>query len=429
MRASWRQWRAHLGWHACCCRFSTSVVRIVAGQAGLKVESGKMTVRNKAVIIGVGESDIGRVPGMTGLGLNAQAARRAIADAGLRPSDIDGLLTAYSFTEPYFMLGSVLAEYLGIKPTFCASLIAGGASPTVMLRHATDAVANGSATTVLVCAGENRATGMSRDEAVSALTAVGHPYFEAPYGVGIPSLYALVANAYMAQYGTTREQLAAVAVNTRAHAVRHPNAHMRTPITIEDVLTSKPISDPLNLLDCCLISDAGGAFIVTTPDRARDLPGKPVYLAGIGEMHTHEHLICAPSLTEFGATQSSAIAYDMAGLGPTDMDLALLYDCFSIVPVIEIEELGLIERGAGGAFFASGEAAIGGTLPVNTHGGMLSHAHAGAVGGLMALIEAVRQLRGEAHGRQVENAAAAIVHGEGGVMSSHCTAILTAQPR
>ncbi|MHA6730200.1 thiolase C-terminal domain-containing protein [Devosia sp. A369] len=388
-----------------------------------------MTLRNRAVIVGVGESDIGRLPHMTGLGLNAQAARRAIADAGLKHTDIDGLLTAYSFTEPYFMLGSVLAEYLGISPRYCASIVVGGATPTVMLHHAAQAVSSGAAEIVLVCAGENRATGMSRDDAVSALAAVGHPYFEAPYGVGIPSLYAMVANAYMHKYGTTREEMAAVAVNTRAHARLHPNAHVRDPLTIEDVLNSKPISDPLHLYDCCLISDAGGAFIVTTPERARNLPGKPVYLAGIGEAHTHEHLISAPSLTEFGAVHSGRQAYDMAGLGPSDMDVAMLYDCFSIVPIIEIEELGLVERGAGGRFFAEGHAAVGGKLPVNTHGGMLSHAHAGAVGGLMGLIEAVRQLRGEADARQVAGANAAIVHGEGGILSSHCTAILTAQPR
>jgi acetyl-CoA acetyltransferase len=388
-----------------------------------------MTLRNRAVIVGVGESDIGNLPHMTGLGLNAQAARRAVADAGLKPNEIDGLLTAYSFTEPYFMLGSVLAEYLGLKPTFCSSLIVGGASPTVMLHHAAQAVSTGAAEVILVCAGENRATGMSRDDALTALTAVGHPYFEAPYGVGIPSLYALVARAYMNKYGTKREEMAAVAVNTRAHAGLHPNAHMRTPITVDDVLQSKPISDPLNMLDCCLISDAGGAFIVTTPERAKGLTGKPVYLAGIAESHTHEHLISAPSLTDFGARQSGKAAYTMAGLGPKDMDLAMLYDCFSIVPIIEMEELGLAAYGEGGAFFAAGKAAIGGELPVNTHGGMLSHAHAGAVGGLMAVIEAVRQLRGDADGRQVKNASAAIVHGEGGVMSSHCTAILTAEHR
>ncbi|TMS58273.1 thiolase family protein [Imbroritus primus] len=383
------------------------------------------TLRNKVAIVGVGESDIGKVPHMTGLGLNAQAAKRALDDAGLQVSDIDGLLTAYSFTEPYFMLGSVLTEYLGLKPRYCASLIAGGASPAVMLKHAAEAIASGQCNTVLVCVGENRATGQSRDSAVASLTAVGHPYFEVPYGASIPAMYAMIAQRHMAEFGTTREQLAMVPVTGRAHAALHPNAHMRAPLTVTDVLASKPIADPFNLLDCCLISDAGGAFIVTSAERARDLKSQPVYLAGIGEFHTHEHLICAESLTEFGAQHSGEAAYRMAGLGPGDIDVAQLYDCFSIVPILELEELGFCERGEGGAFYADGHAALGGRLPVNTHGGMLSHAHAGAAGGLFGIVEAVRQLRGGLGPRQVAGAEVALVHSEGGILSSHCTAILT----
>ena len=388
-----------------------------------------MSLRNRAVIVGVGESDIGKLPHMSGLGLNAQAARRAIKDAGIKPSEIDGLLTAYSFTEPYFMLGSVLAEYLGLAPTYNCSIVSGGASPAIMLHHAAQAVETGAADIVLVCAGENRATGMSRDDAVGALTAVGHPYFEAPYGIGIPSLYALIAQAYMHKYGTTREEMAAASVSMRSNALKHPNAHMKTPLTVQDVLESKPISEPLNMYDCCLISDAGGAFIVTTPERAKDLPGKDVFLAGIAELHTHEHLTSAPSLTDFGAEHTGKQAYAMAGLGPGDMDVAMLYDCFSIVPIIEMEELGLAKRGEGGARFAAGDTLIGGSLPVNTHGGMLSHAHAGAVGGLMGIIEAVRQLRGEAGERQTPGANAAVIHGEGGLLSSHCTIVLTSEAR
>jgi len=178
------------------------------------------------------------------------------------------------------------------------------------------------------------------------------------------------------------------------------------------------------MFDCCLISDAGGAFIVTSAERAADLKCKPVYLQGIGEYHTHEHLMCAPSLTEFGATQSGRIAYEMAGLEPRDIDVAELYDCFTIVPIIELEELGFCEPGEGGAFFAGGHARIGGALPVNTHGGMLSHAHAGAAGGLFGIVEAVRQLRGGLGPRQVEGAEVALVHNEGGILSSHCTVIL-----
>jgi len=386
------------------------------------------SLKNRVAIVGVGESEIGKVPHMTGLGLNAQAARRAAEDAGLKMGDIDGLLTAYSLTEPYFMLGTVLAEYLGLRPRFGASMVVGGATPAVMLGHAASAVATGQADTVLVVAGENRATGLTRDQAVQSLAAVGHPAFEFPYGPQIPAFYAMVARRYMHEYGTTREEMAAVAVRAREHALRHPNAHMKTPITTEDVLSSKPIADPLRMLDCCLISDAGGAFIVTTAERAADLKAPPVYLLGIGEHHTHEHISFAPSLTEFGARESSARAFAMAGLAPADVDFAELYDCFSIVPIISAEEIGLAQRGEGGKLFASGETAIEGRLPVNTHGGMMSHAHAGAAGGLFGIVEAVRQLRGNEGDRQVARRDVALVHNEGGVMSSHCTVLLGRQP-
>jgi acetyl-CoA acetyltransferase len=259
------------------------------------------------------------------------------------------------------------------------------------------------------------------------LAAVGHPQFEQIYGGSIPAFYAMVARRYMQEYGTTREQLASVAVNTRAHALLHPNAHMKTPITIDQVLASKPIADPLRILDCCLISDAAGAFVVTSAERARDLRAKPVYLLGIGEKHTHEHIMCAPSLTHFGAAESGRIAYEMAGVGPNDIDVAELYDCFTIVPIIEFEELGFAERGQGGAFFEQGHARIGGKRPVNTHGGMLSHAHAGAAGGLFGIVEAARQLRGGEGARQVSGAELALVHNEGGILSSHCTMIFSNQ--
>ncbi|NDZ18848.1 hypothetical protein C7T35_37935 [Variovorax sp. WS11] len=389
--------------------------------------TGSISLRNKVAVVGVGESDIGKVPGMSGLGLNTQAMRRALDDAGLQPSDVDGLLTAYSFTESYTMLGSSLAEYTGLRPKMCASMVAGGASPGIMLRHAAQAIALGLAETVLVCAGENRATGLGRDAAIAVLTNVGHPQFEKPYGGSIPGFYAMVARRHMHEFGTTRAQLASVAVNTRSHAAMHPNAQMKAPLTIEQVLASKPIADPLHMLDCCLISDAAGAFVVTSAERAKDLRHKPAFLLGVGEMHTHEHIMCAPSMTNFGAAQSGRIAYEMAGVGPGDIDVAQLYDCFTIVPIIELEELGFVGAGEGGAFFERGDARIGGKLPINTHGGMLSHAHAGAAGGLFGIVEAVRQLRGDEGERQVQGAELALVHNEGGILSSHCTVILSGQ--
>jgi acetyl-CoA acetyltransferase len=385
------------------------------------------SLKGEVAVVGVGESDIGKVPYLSGLGLNAQASKRALDDAGLKVTDIDGLLTAYSFTEPYTMLGSSLCEYMGLQPGMCASIVAGGASPGIMLRHAAQAIAMGLAETVLVCAGENRATGFTRDAAVAMLAQVGHPQFEQPYGGLIPGYYAMVARRYMHEYGTTRAQLASVAVNTRAHALLNPTAQMKTPLTTEQVLSSKLIADPLRMLDCCIISDAAGAFIVTSAERARSLSSKPVYLWGVGEKSTHEHLLCAPSLTHFGAADSGRTAYEMAGVGPQDIDFAQLYDCFTIVPIIELEELGLVDRGAAGAFFENGHARIGGKLPINTHGGMLSHAHAGAAGALFGIVESVRQLRGGQGERQVKDARLALVHNEGGILSAHCTVILSNQ--
>ncbi|NBS97580.1 MAG: hypothetical protein EBT08_15780, partial [Betaproteobacteria bacterium] len=317
----------------------------VLGVRGGVAVDATQSLRNRVAIVGVGESDIGKIPGMSGLGLNAQAARRALEDSGLKVADIDGVLTAYSFTEPYFMLGTVLCEYLGVQPRYNASMVVGGATPAVMLKHAAEAIAAGSADTVLVCAGENRATGQSRDQAVAALMAVGHPYFERPYGPSIPGMYAMISRRHMEEFGTTERQMASVAVTARHHASMHPNAHMRKPISVDDVMASKPIADPLKILDCCLLSDAGGAFIVTSADRAKDLKSRPVYLAGIAEFHTHEHIMCAPSLTEFGARKTSEEAYRMAGLGPCDVNVAQLYDCFTVVPMIELEEVGLCERG------------------------------------------------------------------------------------
>jgi acetyl-CoA acetyltransferase len=386
-----------------------------------------MTLKNKVAIVGVGESDIGKVPYLSGLGLNAQASKRALDDAGLKPSDIDGLLTAYSFTEPYTMLGSSLCEFMGLRPRMCASMVAGGASPGIMLRHAAQAIAMGTAETVLVCAGENRVTGLGRDAAIAVLTNVGHPQFEKPYGGSIPGFYAMVARRHMHERGTTRAQLSTVAVNTRAHALLHPNAQMKTPLTSEQVVASKPIADPLRMLDCCIISDAAGAFVVTSAERALDMKQKPAYLLGVGEMHTHEHVMCAPDLTRFGALESGRTAYAMAGVGPADIDVAQLYDCFTIVPIIELEELGFVEPGEGGAFFEAGHARIGGRLPVNTNGGMLSHAHAGAAGAILGIVEVVRQLRGGLGGRQVQGAEVGLVHNEGGILSSHCTMILSNQ--
>ena len=380
-----------------------------------------MNISRQVAIAGIGEADPRPVPGRTSLELNAIATRAALADAGLRKEDVDGVLTAYSLIEPYGMYSSVYCEYIGIQPRYNAQLTVGGATPCILVGHAAAAVAAGLADTVLVTWGDNRASGASRDAIVSKVVDMaGHPQFEHPYGVLIASLYALMARRHMHEYGTTPEQLAEVAVTFRRHAGLNPNALMRQPIATADVLNSKMIATPLHLLDCCLVSDFGGSLIVTSAERARDLKQKPVYILGIGEGHTHEHISQAPTLVSSGAKRSGELAFSMAGLTPADVDVAELYDCFTITVLIELEDLGFVKKGEAGAFVESGAIGLGGKLPVNTYGGMLSAVN----GGIFHIIEAVRQVRGEAGPRQVAGAKIALAHNEGGILSTNGTLIL-----
>src|SRR5690606_22276181 len=267
-----------------------------------------------AFITGAYDTQIGELPQSSCMGLHTQAAFGAIGDAGLEPGDIDGVLCAYSFTEPHLMLGSVFCEYAGIHPKFCSAIQAGGASACIMIMQAAALVASGQCTHVLVVTGDNRLTGMSRDGAVAALSEVGHPQFERPFGISVPASYALVARHYMHETGATSEQLAAIAVEHRRHAGRHPKAHKREPITVEQVLVSKEIASPLRMLDCCLISDGGAALVVSNRATARDCRGKAIEILGAGQGHTHEHIVAAPSLSDFGCKDSSQAAFKRAGV-------------------------------------------------------------------------------------------------------------------
>lgn len=377
-----------------------------------------------AIIAGAADTAVGKLEGSTCLGLHAEAAAAAVADAGLRPADIDGVLCAYSLVEPHLMLSSVFCEHFGIAPSYSAAIQAGGATACIMVMQAAALVSAGLCRNVLVVCGDNRLTGLSRDGAVAALAQVGHPQFERPFGFSVPAAYALVAQRYMHEFGATPEQLAAIAVTMRAHATRHPKAQMRAPITVADVLASKPIATPLRLLDCCLVSDGAAAVVVSAAAAARDLPGRAVGLLGAGQMNTHEHLVAAPSLTDFGCHQSSAQAFGRAGVTPADIDVAEIYDSFTITLLVELESIGFFARGEAGAAAAAGALDLGGRLPCNTHGGLLSYAHSGAAGGLFHVVEAVRQLRGEADRRQVADAELAFVHGDGGILSAHCSLVL-----
>ncbi|NLD70334.1 MAG: thiolase family protein [Limnobacter sp.] len=379
-----------------------------------------------AFITGAFDTEVGELPGSSCMGLHAQAAIGAVADAGLKLSDIDGVLCAYSFTEPHLMLASVFCEYMGIHPGYSAAIQAGGASACIMIMQAAALVASGQCEHVLVVTGDNRLTGMSRDGAVAALAEVGHPQFERPFGISVPASYALVARHYMHETGVTSEQLAAIAVEHRRHAGRHPKAHKREPITVDQVLASKTIATPLHMLDCCLISDGGAALVVSSRAAARDCRGAPIEILGAGQGHTHEHIVAAPSLADFGCKASSKAAFERAGVGCADIDVAEIYDSFTITLAVELESIGFFERGEAGAAAERGDLGLGGRLPCNTHGGLLSYGHSGAAGGMFHAVEAVHQLRGRAGARQVDGARLAFVHGDGGILSAHCSLVLGA---
>ena len=382
------------------------------------------SLRGKVAIVGAADTKVGAVPDLSATQLCVDAVCRALDDAGIAKDQVDGLVTCNSMAEPYMYHAEMIAEYLQIFPGYCISVGAGGGTTFSILHHAASAIVTGVCDTVVIAMADSLRTGLSKEQAMAMMSSAGHPQFESPYGPTIPSFYALIARAHMETYGTTPEQLAAVAVNARRHAALNPAAQKREPISIEDVVNSRLIADPLHLLDCSLVSDGGAAVVLTSAERAADFPHSPVYLLGAGEGHGHEHISQARSLTTSAAVESGRRAYEMAGLGPTDIDVAGLYDCFTPVVLIELEDLGFCEKGAAGAFVESGALALGGTLPTNTHGGLLSHCHPGNPGSMFALTEAVTQLRHQAGKRQVEDAEVALVHGQGGIMSSHCTLIL-----
>jgi acetyl-CoA acetyltransferase len=373
--------------------------------------------RGAAAIIGVAESDLGAVAAeMSPIDLMAQGIHRALADCGLSLGDVDGLFcaTAQSRTS-----GLSLAEYLGISPRFIDTTILGGSSFEFHVAHAQMALQLGLCRIAVIAYGSTQRTIGRRHASVREY----NPY-ETPFRPFLPSTaYALAASRHMHQYGTTREQLAAVAVAARQWALKNPAAWEKEPLTIEQVLNARMISYPFTVRDCCLVTDGGGAVIMTTAERAASLKKPPVYVLGCGQAITHANISSMPDLTVTGAAASGRAAYEMARLGPAEIDLLELYDAFTINTILFLEDLGFCKKGEGGAFVEGGRIAPGGGLPVNTNGGGLSYCHPGMYG-LLLLIEATRQLRGEAGDRQVAKCDTALVHGNGGVLSSQATVIL-----
>jgi acetyl-CoA acetyltransferase len=374
-------------------------------------------LRGAVAVAGVAESRLGEVgPGVTPLELVAEATAGALDDAGLRKDDIDGLFTASAY---YGLPGVNVGEELGVRPRYSDSTNLGGASFVSHLLHAAAAIAAGLCDVALIVYASTQRSDGGRLRSVVET----NPH-EAPYRPRYPvSMFALAAARHMYEYGTTREQLAAVAVAARAWARLTPNAFARDPLTVEDVLASRVISSPLTVRDCCLVTDGGGAVIVTSTERARSLRRPPAVLLGAGEAHWHRAIAQMPDLTTTAAVDSGARAYAMAGLGPAGVDVVQLYDAFTINPIVFLEDLGFCAKGDGGPFVAGGAIAPGGRLPVNTNGGGLSYTHPGMLG-VFLIIEAVRQLRGEAGERQQPGVEVALVHGNGGALSAQATALL-----
>lgn len=375
--------------------------------------------QRSAYIVGVAESDLGITPQHSPLSLQAQAALRAIADAGLALSDVDALFTAGDWARHP---SASLAEYLGIQPTWTDTTNIGGASFEAHVGHAASGIASGRFDIALITYGSTQRSEGSRKR---PRTVEYGTQFDQPAGLPVPvGAYALAATRHMHEYGTTSEQLAEVAVAAREWAALNPAAWKRTPITVEDVLNSPLVSDPLHVLDCCLVTDGGGALVVVAEDRLADLEARvPVQVLGHAETSTHYSISSSPDLLNIGATRSGAQALQRAGVSLGDVDVAQLYDSFTITVLLTLEAIGFCRPGEAGDFVSDGRTRPGGPFPLNTSGGGLSHCHPGMYG-IFLMIEAVRQLRGDCGARQVEGAEVALVNGTGGNLSSTATVIL-----
>ena len=373
-------------------------------------------LRGAASVVGAGTFGLGEAPGFSELELTAGAARAALDDAGLRAADIDAVFCA---SVTHNMGSLALCEYLGVSPKFSDSSMIGGSSNLAHLMTAMMAIAAGQCDTALVAYGSNQRSASGR----LVSTSRPDPY-EGPYGPRQPiTSYALAASRHMHEYGTTRAQLAEVAVAARAWAALNPEAFMRDPLTAEEVLASRPISDPFTVRDCCLVTDGAGAVVLTAPGRARDLARPPVPVLGAAMAHWHRYIAGMPDATATAASDTGPRAREMAGVSVSDIDLVEIYDAFTINTIMFLEDLGFCAKGEGGPFVEDGAIAPGGRLAVNTNGGGLSCCHPGMYG-MFPLIEAVRQLRGDAGERQQGTPHIALAHGNGGVFSSQVTLVL-----
>ena len=373
-------------------------------------------------IVGVAESDLGKTPGKTAVQLQAQAARRAIMEAGLTLGDIDGVFAHTDGVYPSLLM----TEYLGIKARYTDSSSAGGLSNPMHVVHAMGAIRAGLCDVALITYGSTQASDASRrlggipDDPRSPRS-----QFVTPYGQMTPlGFYAMAAQRHMYQYGTTSVQMAEVAVAARKWAQQNPKAYRREPLTVDEVLASPMIAEPLHVRDCCLVTDGGGAVIVTSAERARSLRQQPVYVIGAAENQSHHFTpLNIKDWLDTGVSATAMRAMQMAGVTHDDLDVVEIYDHFTSGVIQALEDLGFCKRGEGGPFVSGGRIAPGGTLALNTSGGGLSYGHPGMFG-IFLIIEAVRQLRGECGERQVQHARVALCQGASLVFSAQTTLIL-----
>jgi acetyl-CoA acetyltransferase len=375
-------------------------------------------LRNAVCIVGADESDdLGTLPGKSQLTLHLEAITNAVRDAGLRVADVDGIFTAGQHSP------ATLGEALGITPRWVDGTTVGGCSFIIMVGHAVLALAHGLCNVAVVSHGESGRSqvGVSprRDLALAG-------QFEFPFGFGGATTYfGMITVRHMHQYGTTLEQWAQVAVSTRQWACLNPKARYRDPITVADVLASRPVCYPFNVLNICLVTDAGGAVVLTRADRAKDCAKPPVYVSGFGEATEHVMVTQMRDLTFSESTRLAGDrAFTIAGVTHRDIQHVMLYDAFTSGPPIMLESLGFAKPGEGVHFFAEGRSTPGGTLPINTNGGGLSYTHSGMYG-IFPIIEATRQLRGECGARQVPGVNVSLVNGMGGMLSAAGTLVLS----
>jgi acetyl-CoA acetyltransferase len=376
-------------------------------------------VKQKSVaVVGAAETtELGLIPGLSQIGLHADAALNAMADCGLSPKDIDGFATAGEHP-------TAVSHYLGLTPTWVDGTSVGGCSFMLHVRHAAAAINEGLCTTVLITHGESGRSGVGRARPGGAPSSFDGQ-FETPYGtLAAPSKFTVPALAYMRKYGVSEEQLAMVAVVQREWATMNPRATMREPITVDDVLNSRLIAWPFHIMECCLVTDGGGALILTSAERAKDFPTKPVYILGTGESVETPIVSQMEDLTSSRAfVVSGKKAFAEAGISHADVDHLMIYDAFAHLPLYGLEDLGFVGKGEAPAFIWERNTAPGGKLPLNTNGGGLSYMHSGMYG-MYALQESIRQMRGTAPA-QVPNAKISIAHGVGGMFGASGTIIFT----